>query len=86
MASGASGLSDLDSSAGIPSISWALPELSTVGLRGIWSRTVGSTVNGLFSRLLKCSLHLLLMLFFSPLNRVKPSADRSCVVLGFADP
>ena len=46
---------------------------------GIWSSTVGSTVEGLLSKVLKCSLHLALMLLFS-LSRVEPSADRSGVV------
>ena len=48
------------------------------GFRGIWSSTVGFTVEGLVSRVLKCSLHLVLMLLFS-LSRVEPSADKSFV-------
>ena len=51
------------------------------GFCGIWSNTVGTTVEGLLIRVLKCSLHLALMLLFS-LSRVEPSADRSDVVHG----
>ena len=54
------------------------------GFCGIWSSTVGSTVEGLLSRVLKCSLHLALMLLF--LSRVEPSADRSGVVRGLIGP
>ena len=55
--------------------------LVITGLCGIWSSTVGSTVEGLLSRVLKCSLHLALMLVFS-LSRV----DRSGVVRGLVGP
>ena len=55
--------------------------LVITGFCGIWSSTVGSTVEGLLSRVLKCSLHLALMLLFS-LSRAEPSADRSGVVRG----
>ena len=55
--------------------------LVITGFCGIWSSTVGSTVEGLLSRVLKCSLHLALMLLFS-LSKVEPSADRSGVVRG----
>ena len=56
-----------------------------MGFCGIWWSTVGSTVEGLLSRVLKCSLHLALMLLFS-LSRVEPSADRSGVVRGLVGP
>ena len=36
--------------------------LVITGFCGIWSSTVGSTVEGLLSRVLKCSLHLALIL------------------------
>ena len=39
--------------------------LVIIGFCGIWSSTVGSTVEGLLSRVLKCSKHLALMLLFS---------------------
>ena len=55
--------------------------LVITGFCGIWSSTKGSTVEGLLSRVLKCSLHLALMLLFS-LSRSEPSADRSGVVRG----
>ena len=55
------------------------------GFCGIWSRTVGSTLEGLLNRVLKCSLHLALMLLFS-LSKVEPSADRSSVVRGMVGP
>ena len=55
------------------------------GFCGIWWSTVGSTVEGLLSRVLKCSLHLSLMLLFS-LSMVEPSADRSGVVRGLVGP
>ena len=58
---------------------WGRSRLLIMGFCGIWSSTVGSTVEGLLSRVLKCSLHLALMLLFS-LSRVEPSADRSGVV------
>ena len=59
--------------------------LVITGVCGIWSSTVGSTVEGLLSRVLKCSLHLALMLLFS-LSRVEPSADRSGVMRGLVGP
>ena len=59
--------------------------LVIMGFCGIWSSTVGSTVEGLLNRVLKCSLHLALMLLFS-LSRVEPSADRSGVVRGLVGP
>ena len=46
------------------------------GFCGIWSSTVGSTVEDLLSRVLNRSLHLALMVLFS-VSRVEPSADRS---------
>ena len=52
--------------------------LVITGFCGIWSSTVGSTVEGLLNRVLKGSLHLALMLLFS-LSRVEPSGDRSGV-------
>ena len=51
------------------------------GFCGIWSSTVESTVEGLLSRVLKCSLHLALILLFS-IGKVEPSADGSGVVRG----
>ena len=59
--------------------------LVITGFCEIWSNTVGSIVEGLLSRVLKCSLHLALVLLFS-LSRVEPSADRSGVVLGLVRP
>ena len=59
--------------------------LVITGFFGIWSSTVGSTVEGLLNRVLKCSLHLVLMLLFS-LSGVEPSADRSGVVRGSVGP
>ena len=56
-------------------------KLVITGFCGIWLSTVGSTVEFLLSRVLKCSLHFALMLLFS-LSRVEPSADRSGVVRG----
>ena len=55
--------------------------LVITGFCGIWSSTVGSTVEGLLSIVLKCSLHLALMLLFS-LSRVEPLAHRSGAVHG----
>ena len=60
-------------------------KLVFTGFYGIWLSTVGSTVEGLLSRVLKCSLNLALMLFFS-LSRVGPSADRNGVVRGYVGP
>ena len=60
------------------SIAGGRSRMVVTGFCGIWSSTVGSTVEGLLSRVLKCSLHLTLMLLFS-LSRVEPSADRSRV-------
>ena len=58
---------------------------SRTGLCGIRSRALGSTVEGLFSKVLKCSFHRAFMLFLS-FRRVVPSADISGVVHGFAGP
>ena len=90
-ASRATGLADLKISAGIPSIPGDFPELvrliafETSSIVGGRSSTVGSAVGGLLNRVLKCSLHLALMLLFS-LSRVESSADRSGVVRGLVGP
>ena len=59
--------------------------LVITGFCWIWSSTVVSTVAGLLSRVLKCSLHLVLMLLFS-LGRVEQSPDRSGMVCGLVGP
>ena len=96
----ATGPADLKISAGTPSIPGDFTELvcliafetsSIVGWRSklvitsFWSSTVGSTVEGLLSRVLKCSLHLALRLL-SSLKRVEWSADRSGAVRGLVGP
>ena len=52
------------------------------GFCGIWSSTVGSTVEGLLS---KVDEHLAFMLLFS-LSKAEPSAGRSGVVRGLVGP
>ena len=62
-----------------------MSRLVITGFCGIWSSTVGSTVEGLLMRVLKCSLRLALMLLFS-LSKVEPLSDRGGVVRGLVGP
>ena len=88
-ASRPTGPADLKISAGIPSILEDFPELVyliTFGISSIVggrSRLLWDLVehSGVHSGVLKCSLHLALMLLFSS-RKVEPSADRSGVVRG----
>ena len=67
------------------SIAGGKSRLVIMGFCGIWSSTVGSTVEDPLSRVLKCSFHLALMLLYS-LNGTEPSADWSSVVHGLVWP
>ena len=67
------------------SITGGRSRLVIKGFCGMRASTVGSTVEGLLSKALKCSINLALMLLFS-LSRVEPSADRSGMVRGLVGP
>ena len=59
--------------------------LVITGFCGIFSSTMGSTVEALLSRVPKCSLHLALMLLFS-FSTVQPSDDGSGVMRDLVGP